>query len=58
MVGRKGWVEGEIQQRGRHMVVGGRWKEKGEREPWSSNCKLCSEGERAGMWLSVGMKML
>lgn len=43
------------------MVVGGRWKEKGGKEgavDLSSNCELRSEREGAGMWLSVGMKML
>lgn len=35
-------------------------REKGEEgaADLSSNCKLCSERERDGMWLSVGMKML
>lgn len=41
------------------MVVGGRWKEKGERGSCGSEFKLQAVlRERAGMWLSVGMKML
>lgn len=41
------------------MVVGGRWKEKGERRSCGSEFKLQAVfRERAGMWLSVGMKML
>lgn len=41
------------------MVVGGRWKEKGKEGAVCLEFKLQAVFRgRAGMWLSVGMKML